>query len=197
MNDLPFLPSRRLLTLADFYERAEWSRTAADFARDHALPLDEVQAHAGLFSVCYCRFESGRRFDFDDAGSAAAVVEVLAEDAATVIDLVAWPLADPLQFATALGEADLAGIQNVRNPASYASGRALRVWRTPLRWLQAGCNGVAILSDRFAGHWLSQALGPVVAEDMEHGRDLRQVLGRRFDPARLLVPTPRQRRAVA
>jgi len=193
-RSLPYLPPRRLLDLSIFYEVADWSPEAASYLTAENISLEIALAHAGIFAVCRCNF-NGRRFEFDGDGVPAAVVEVLADDAATPIDLCAWPLDLPERFATALGEADLIGITNVTNPATFAGGRPLRVWRTPLAWLKAGCQGCAVLNPAGGRHWLPMAPGKLLAESLEHGRALRSMLGKDFDPNRLLVPAEKQRSA--
>lgn len=63
---------------------------------------------------------------------------------------------------------------------------ALPVWRNPLHWLQAGRSGVVIIQPRPAAAFLCDA-GPLLAEDVEHGRELKEQLAR---PApRILIPS--------
>lgn len=188
-----FLPARILLARRIFYTVAGWTPEAADYVKAHALDLDQIAANAGMFAVCLaqvCAHETPAQFDFSPQGVPAGVIEVLAENGETIIDLCAWPLNAPERFATAVGEADMLGIGAIRNPATYAHGRPLQVHRTPLGWLKANCQGCVILNREWGGHWLRKAHGPLLAEDLQHGRELRRLLGPRFDVKRLLVPAP-------
>lgn len=189
-----FLPPRILLMRRELYAQAEWTPESSDCVKAHGLDLDCINAHTGLFAVCLCQI-AGPNFDFFPDGVPAAVIEVLAEDGATVVDLVAWPLDAPDRFATACGEADILGIANMRNPATYAGGKPLAIHRTPLAWLKAGCSGCVVLNAAWGGVWLSRATGPLLAEDLAHGRELRRVMPKGFDTRRLLVPLDSMRRA--
>ena len=97
------------------YEQGEWVPEASAYVKSHNLNHEEISAHTH-FAVCLCQLTGISNvtglpsFDFFPDGVPAAVVEVFAENAQTVIDLVAWPLNDPTRFATAVGEADMLGI---------------------------------------------------------------------------------------
>lgn len=193
-----FPTSAILLARQQFYQCAGWTPEASAYVKAHGLDLDAIAAHAGTFAVCLaqvCPHTAPAQFDFTPEGVPCAVIEVIGEDAVTVIDLVAWPIDAPERFATAVGEADVLGIGAIRNPATYAGGRPLRVHRTPLEWLKAGCQGCAVLNRDWGGYWLRKTPGPLLAEDLAHGRELRRMLGRDFDSKRLLVPAPSMERA--
>jgi hypothetical protein len=173
---------------ADFYERASASPEWFAYVYGHGLDLGIVAAHAGAFGVCPTRFFPGRRFDFDDEGSPAAIIEVFDEDGETTVDLMAWPLDKPDQFACALGRADGLGLWQVRNPATYFAGRPLQVWRTPLAWLQASCLGAVVFDASSARSWLSAAPGLIAGEDIAHTRGLARLLHPFVEPIRILAP---------
>jgi hypothetical protein len=67
-------------------------------------------------------------------------------------------------------------------------GRPLVIHRTPLAWLKAGGEGCCLLKPG-ARHWLRRAGGPFVAQDVEHGREIRDLLGPEASRHRILVPT--------
>ena len=194
-----FLTPAILLARRLLYERGDWTPEAATYVREQSLDLDLIAARAGLFTVVLAQLTGHNtgvpRWDFEPDGAPAAVVEVLAEDGCTVADLVAWPLNAPERFATAVGEADMLGINAMRNPATYWAGVPLRVHRTPLNWLKAGCDGCVILNRAWGGYWLSRCPGPIMAEDLAHGRELRRLLPNSFDMRRLLVPVDTERAA--
>lgn len=131
----------------------------------------------------------GDRFDFVDEderdAELGAVVEAVAADVKTVIDFVAWSPDNPAKFATLLGIADALGEEHVENPATYFGGQALRVWRTPLGWLQSQCRGVAILNPASTPRWLAAAPGLIAAEDIDHAREIGRLLHPYGDPRRI------------
>jgi hypothetical protein len=57
------------------------------------------------------------------------------------------------------------------NPASFVHGPC-PLWRTPLRWLQAGCAGAVVLDPIPAGVILARAPGRLAAEDQSHANQL-------------------------
>ena len=189
---LGFLPPELSLWRQHLYDTADGMLPGLlRFLGEHGLDHRTVLAHCGILTPARVVFLASDRFDFDpEDGVPAIVCEVLGQDGETVVDLAAWPQANPAHVATALGVGPAFGLWQIDNPASFIGGAALRVWRTPLRWLQAGCQGCCVLNRRWGGNLLAQAPGPILAEDLAHGRDLRRLMPRRFDLRRLLVPTP-------
>ena len=182
----------------DFLARAEdaalsrWPELSA-YVRAHGIDLGHLARLDIGFSLMPVAF-FGDRFDFanEDERDAepGAVVEAVATDAET-IDFVAWSTSDPAKFATLLGIADALGEEHVSNPATYFGGQALRVWRTPLRWLQSQCRGVAILNPASTPRWLAAARGPIAGEDIDHAREIARRLCPYFDPGRIGFPRRR------
>ena len=165
-----------LLARAELYERADPTAQWLAYIKAERIDARDCCPHCGLLAVTPCAFFSSR-FDFaapDEADAEpAAVIECLGDDGATIIDLCAWPLADPTRFAIMFGTAFALGIERVDNPATYFAGQHLQLYRTPLRWLQAGCDGAVILDQASAHLWLSRALGNVAGEDREHAEAIR------------------------
>ena len=174
--------------LADFYDRADPTPELLAYIRREPIPMGAVYAFAGMIAVARVRFFAGRHFDFDDDGMPGVVIEALGDDAESIEDLVAWPLDRPDKFATALGRARGLGVDQARNPASIFGGKPLRVWRTPLAWLKAGCQGVVILNQSAAVLWLGDALGTIAGEDIEHAREIGRLLHPYVNPRRVLYP---------
>lgn len=184
-----------LLELAQFYDLAQWGRAEADYVKRHGIDMGAVNAHAGVLAIVPCTFDGRGRFCIEGPDEEPGVViECLGDDAATTVDLVAWPIEEPETFAT-LGGFDALGMAQVGNPASYAFKSALQVHRTPLKWLQAGCRGCVILHHQHITCWLGHALGAIMAEDVEHARLLDRLLNPRFDKSRILVPRKVESRA--
>jgi hypothetical protein len=165
-----------LLARAALYERADLTPQWLAYTRAERIDARMCYPHCGLLAATVCAFFSGR-FDFADDNepdaTAAAVIEVLGEDGATIVDLCGWPLAEPTHFATMFGNAFGLGMDRVGNTATYFVGQHLQFYRTPLRWLQAGCNGAVILDLAAAHLWLGGALGNVAGEDRDHAEAIR------------------------
>lgn len=89
------------------------------------------------------------------------------------IDLVAFRLDDPRWFATRTGNAPTLG------QAMFADAEPTNVWRGPLAWLQARCRGIVPLSrDPVELRATLMRVGPIVAEDIDHGREIDKLLSR-------------------
>ncbi|MFG1331141.1 hypothetical protein V5F41_07785 [Xanthobacter autotrophicus] len=171
-----------------------------DFIAHEAFDLRLVEAFAGSLTLARCAFSPPpRRFHIDPAGELAGVVEALEIEHGErwQVDHVAWPLDRPSEFATAIGHADMLGADQVDNPASFFGGRPLPILRTPLAWLRAGCRGVVVLDERRAGARLAAALGNLLAEDLDHARELHRMMGRAFPTNRIRVPASSIHRGAA
>lgn len=158
------------------------------YIRKHRLDLATVQAHAGYLNIGLVAFMSHTLL-FDPDGEPAAVIEALLFDGQRepfVADLVAWPIGAPEAFATAMGVNDGADVLGVVNMVARG-GMPLVVHRNPFRWLQAGCEGCCLLKPG-ARHWLIKAGGPFIVEDVEHGREIRDLLGSAGRRHQILVP---------
>ncbi|MFZ5675869.1 MAG: hypothetical protein ACOZAM_23175 [Pseudomonadota bacterium] len=185
-----------LLAEAAFLGRAAWTTETAAYVTANGIDLDALNRHAGVIAIMGCHFFGNGSFEIDEEeGKPAAVIEVYAEDDETAIDVCAWPIGNPDTFATMLG-ADALGIARVVNPATWALGGVLSVHRTPLRWLQAGCQGCCVLDHRYVSVWLGGVPGAIQAEDIEHARQLDAWLNPpRFDRRRILIPRGGERQA--
>jgi hypothetical protein len=173
-----------------------WSPELRTYLRKHRINLEDCSAHAGYFNVALVKFWTGndgdRAFTFDPEGQQAAIIEALLFDKDRepfVADLVAWPINHPLAFVTALGLNDGADVLGPQHMVRRA-GVPLVLHRTPLAWLQAGCQGCVPLKPG-ARHWLAKAGGPFVVEDVDHGLELRDLLEDRDRRHEILVPSQR------
>jgi hypothetical protein len=179
--------------LRQFYNVASWGQAEADYLKHHNLPMEAANAHCGGFFILPCAFDGSDLFTFNAGGVSAVVIEVYGDDDETVIDLAAWPVDRPENFATAMGAA-LLGAARVCNPASWFPG-PLPIFRTPLKWLQARCQGVVVLDYKSAPLVLADALGDLEAEDEAHQAELRRLLCRPFVNPRNIVAPRMARRA--
>lgn len=170
-----------------------WTPELRDYLNRNGLSIGACIAHAGFINIALVKFLGGRGGDrvflFDAEGRPAAVIEALLFDArreAVCADLVAWPLTAPEMFFTAMGLNDGA---DVLGPVSMIGrgGKPLVIHRTPLAWLKAGGDGCVLLKPG-ARHWLRKAGGPFVVEDVEHGQEVRELLGLEGKRHRILVP---------
>lgn len=179
--------------LRDFYTYSEpdplcW-HTLEDWGVDFAL-VDSLTGPIVLHSTT---FLEGGGFEFTELGESAFVHPVTADDGETEIDLIAWAARDPSVFGTLLHQASLLGADRVLNPASYYGEKPCPLWRTPLAWLQAGCEGGCVLAAIPAATVLARAPGLLAAENTAHGREL--VNGGALPEHKIVVPVDKIRRA--
>lgn len=176
-----------------------WSPELRNYLKRHRLDLGDVIAHAGFLNIALVKFWTGndgdQSFSFDTDGQPAAVIEALLHDYQRepfTADLVAWPIHAPECFTTVMGLNDGADVLGSVNMVQRG-GAPLKVYRTPLAWLKAGCDGCCPLKPG-ARHWLKRAGGPFAVEDVDHGLELRKLLG---SDARERILVPAMRRAAA
>lgn len=176
------------LARRQFYDAAEPVPELARYLHQYRIDQTAVHAHAGVLAICLGKVFGGnsgdRVFQFDPDGIPIAVLEALASDGLRVVDLVAWPLHRPEEFATAVREADMLGAWHMLRPA----GKPLHVYRTPLSWAKAGCEGCVPVNREWAPYWLDRAGGPFVFEDIEHAEEIKELMGLRARGHRFLVP---------
>jgi hypothetical protein len=111
-------------------------------------------------------FETTFEID-DDLGEPAFVIAVHDADALSIVDLIAWPIWRPEEFATYFGFAAILGCDAAVNPASFVD-EPCPIWSTPLSWLQADLRGCVVLNPRLAGPILAAAPGFFQYEGREH-----------------------------
>lgn len=186
-------PSRLAFMRSESLRVAGPTPELAQYIRRHLLDLATVIAHAGYLNVALVQFladsNGAGSFLFDQGGQPAAVIEVLLFDhhrEEFTADLVAWPVGSPELFTTAMGLEDGASLLGPQNMVQR-QGAPLVVHRTPLAWLKAGCAGCVPLKPA-AGQWLHLAGGPFAVEDIDHGHDLRDLLGPNALKHTILVP---------
>lgn len=75
----------------------------------------------------------------------------------------------------------------------YCEPDPVAIWRSPLRWLQADCEGLVLLTSGRAEYYrvLSNCRGGLVAEDEVHKAELRRILERPWPAPNVMVrPAP-------
>lgn len=187
--DRPVIDLALLAARAELNGRAEPTIDWLDFIKNNAIDIPTVCRFAGVLAVTHCIFY-GRRFDFVDPcereAEPAAVIEALGDDGETVVDLVAWPLEAPDRFCSLFGDVSVLGADRIGNPATYFVGAHLQLFKSPLRWLQAGCEGAVIIEPHGARFVLRRAIGPIAGEDVDHARAIQKLT--HFPPRRVLAP---------
>jgi hypothetical protein len=113
-----------------------------------------------------------------------AILILVTDPHGDALDIAAWHPASG-RLGTWCHRAWALGQDGIYAPRLTRHG-ALPVWRNPLRWLEAGQKGVVLIQPQLAAAFLCDA-GPLLAEDVEHGRELKEQLVR---PApRILIPS--------
>ena len=189
--------TRGMALALEFNLRSEPQLDLANWLESRSVDVPKVLNLAGpIVEHDIVVFQSST-FDFAaprSAGSVRAVVHVAVdEDAETPIDLVAWTRERPDRILRCLGVAQAIGINQLFNPASYFAGRPLRIHRSALAWLAAGCDGMvpldcAAIRNRLGFLPLELEDCRLAAESLTHGRALRAALGPLPARIRILVP---------
>jgi hypothetical protein len=195
MIDRPHLAG--LIAAADFNTLSEPDIDTARWLRGQGVDVGAALNIAGPIIEHSVAVFDGQAFDFaapDDSTAICAIVHVVHDDdAETPVDLVAWTRDRPDRILRCLGAGVALGIDQIKNPATYFASKPLQIHRTPLAWLRAGCAGIVILdaaSFRERIDRLSTRPEPyrLLAEDLDHGRDLRRLLAPLPRHVRLFVP---------
>lgn len=96
----------------------------------------------GAFCLANIETAPDGTFTFDEAGHAAVVIAIHDEHG-EIADLIAWRSDQPGRWWRRLGMATFAGESAVREAAFFR--HPLKVYVSPLSWLQSGCNGAVVL----------------------------------------------------
>lgn len=147
--------------------------------------LDLVTNLAGPIVRTPVTFLPDDRFKLDSFGEIAFALAVHAEDAATLIDLVAWSAREPETFGTLFGTGIL-GLDSLMNPASYVDHPCC-LYSAPLAWLQADCAGAVVLDYRKARKALMGAPGSLTTDNLELAQSLMSTGA--VSASKLLVPS--------
>jgi len=92
-------------------------------------------------------------------------------------DLVAWDPRTPESWALRAGAATWLGAI----PTQYCGPEPVRVWRSPLNWFRARCEGLVVLTqERLEIFRLLAGCAALLAEDEDHAVELREILDQPF-----------------
>lgn len=122
-----------------------------------------------------------------DGEGEPAFVTLVRDEREDGLDLVAWSARDPRRIARRDGAAALLGEGMLRNPATFANGRPVRIFRDPLGWLRNDRNGLVIVDPIGAALRLADAPG-LMAEDAAHARELAEMLAPHVAAERIVAP---------
>ncbi len=173
------------------------ARPSVAYCRARGLDWSPIEAACGGVFLVPVRPDRAW-FDVDPDGVEAAVCQARGPDSVEVVDLVAWSLDNPARWWTAIGAAVVLGEAVAHNPATGFGGAPLRLFRHPLRWLQAGCDGAVILDPARGGRWLLDLpVAAVAAEDDAHAAELSAVRDATVDRVAIVVPAVASREPTA
>lgn len=169
-----------------------------DYVRKHGIDIRTVTEKTGPFMTALIKDHGSGRFDFEDGsdGRPGFVCVAYGADGTTPVDLVGWHLANPSHVMSLLGRCGFLGLAEALNPLTYLFDTPLVIHRTPLEWLQAGCEGAAIVTPRVVGWQMVDVPGRMAARDHDHGNELIKIARSIVDVSRIVVPA-RTRRVAA
>jgi hypothetical protein len=183
----------------EFHDRVEatlGSDAYLRYVRENHLPTHTLAPHVGAFGVIRIVQYINRRFDFADDGDLGFVMEAYGADGETIVDLIAWRLSHSDLPMTLFGRCGLLGLWQAMAPGTYFMGGTLRLHRTPLLWMQSGCDGAAIVDEHVAGRQLMEVPGRIAAEDRVHAREISRLLRTAADiDNKVIAPIPSRRAA--
>ena len=170
----------------------EISRSSLGYCQTNGIDFGATVPGCGGVHVAGIE-PAGERFEPRGDGLLAAWCDALAEDAETVVDVVAWPVEQPAHWWTLSGFASALGMAHAANAATYSFGGALHLHRTPLAWLQAGCDGAVILDPATGARWLLDLPAPRIAtEDDAHAREIMRARQALTERQTIVVPQGRR-----
>ena len=134
---------------------------------------------------------SGDCYEPSEDGPLAAVFPVADgpwDEVPEVYDLLAVRLNNSERFWTRLGNARVLGRWNISHATLLAtwpipgdSTAPLKVFKTPLGWLQSGCDGACLIDTSWAAYELSM-VPRIEPQDWGHGQELHRSI---YTPAHL------------
>lgn len=126
----------------------------------------------------------GPFYEPDTGGTPAVIIPAM--DGGDLADLVAFTPRQLGRWQVRLGGCPLLGIDNLGIWSA-----PLHLWRTPLAYLRAGLQGVVVLSWPAAIPRLT-CCSELIAEDIDHGREIRRRLTRSNALPKISVPSQRR-----
>jgi hypothetical protein len=182
-NKLPHIMAQ--LEVYKLFASAEPDPVVDHILKSYGVDVGLVTNLAGPIVRVLVSFSLDGSFEYDDIGEVAFAMAVHANDGVTVTDLVAWSARDPATFGTMFGTGVL-GLEVLTNPASYVT-HPCPLYSAPMSWLQAGCNGAAVLNYEAARSPLEAAPGLLAPDTLEFANSL--VINGIVRPHKLMVLT--------
>ena len=138
----------------------------------------------GMFGVSRIRIDADGTYEPAEDGIGAIVMGVIEHN--ELSDLLAFCTAAPSRWWRRLGLAVYLGEEKVDYAAFMKT--PLRLFRTPVNWLRAECEGAVVLDWRFGRSALFD-VSRIGAEDLDHREEIKRRLRDR-DPIlpRIIVP---------
>jgi hypothetical protein len=134
---------------------------AIDLSNPWSMQVDRVAFYGDFFQFAD---------DGDVRGVQVITMGVMSEEG--LIDALAWhPPTDRLAVLSGLGFA--LSEYRIGDHIDHRSA-GLAVFRSPMDWLRAGCDGIVIVRKAFA-HIVLAKVPVLIAEDESHGVELRQM----------------------
>jgi len=183
--------------IAELYDgiTRRWNDTA-EYIEAHDLDIATIDRFAGSLTVTEIVKLPHRRFALPDGHGAetvtAAVVEALASDGRTPMDLCAWSLGDPRDIRTLYGQCAVLGLSQAFDASTYIFDEPLVIHKTAQDWLRAGCDGACIITPRLAARTLMDVPGPIAAQDAGHAAALRKMIQAPAERVKIVIPETRQ-----
>jgi hypothetical protein len=120
------------------------------------------------FHVSRVRFFPNRTFELDNSGMPAGIV-LTSTPRDPWGDWIAWAWLRPDKFAPERRSSS----PQIVGGNQLVPGAPVRVWRTPLQWLQARALGAVIVNKPLANQYLAPGLH-LIAEDEAHKAELEK-----------------------
>lgn len=187
-----------LLAALDFNLISQPDLDTARWLRAQGVNVAQALNIAGPFVEHGIAVFDRRAFAFampDDPLAIQAIVHVVrGDDAETPVDLIAWTRDRPELTLRCLGTGVALGVDQICNPSCYFFGAPLQIHRSPLGWLRSGCRGIVVLDDDGVLDRLGRLPARrepyrLLAEDLDHARELRRFLAPLRPTIRLFVPS--------
>ncbi len=189
---------RILNALTELYDDWRIERLATvDYLEKYDIDINAVAGFCGSPTVTPITLLPARRFDLpnpNDETVEGFVIEARGEDGEVVFDLVAWPVADPLDIRTLCGAVSMVGLWAALNPGTYTLNYPLIMHRTPLAWLQADCEGAAVVIPKLAARTFLEITdigGRLGAQDATHACEQQKMLHALVGQVEIVIPKMR------
>ena len=147
--------------------RAQVDTRVDDILERHGVDDSDARLHCGLATIVRHR----PFYEPDPDGNYAIVIPVMDDD--ELADLIAFDVRRPAEWFVRLGGEPLLGASAL---ADQLLEKPLHIFKTPLSWFRAGCDGVVILEPNRAFLDLATAPHGLVGEDDAHTDELRQMM---------------------